>query len=314
MQKWEKFSKQEIYNILTQSSTFTEMSRKFGYQACPVELKDALTEYALKNNIDISIAIQNRKNGYHYNKKDLLGQRFGKLIVFAVDEERMKNRNKKDTRKYWLCKCDCYKQGIVSVCTSDLTRGRKTHCQYCANERTNDLTGQKFGKLTPLYIDRERMERRKQEGQQTRTYWICKCDCGREVSVWEYHLTAGKTQSCGCLNSENEVKIRNLLEQEKIKYIQEYSFPDLCSDKDKKLRFDFAILNQDNSVSYLIEFNGKQHYYPIDFFGGEDAFKSLQERDKQKVNYCKRNNIPLIILTYKDEITSDKIIFKNLIN
>ena len=29
-------------------------------------------------------------------------------------------------------------------------------------------------------------------------------------------------------------------------------------------------------------------------FGGEKAFQDLQERDQQKNQYCKKNNIPLI--------------------
>ena len=40
-----------------------------------------------------------------------------------------------------------------------------------------------------------------------------------------------------------------------------------------------------------IEFNGKQHYEPIDFFGGVDRFEKQQINDNIKVNYCNDNNI-----------------------
>lgn len=53
----------------------------------------------------------------------------------------------------------------------------------------NDLTNQKFGKLTAI----------KPIGIKHRyVYWECKCDCGKIVSVRGSHLTSGQTISCGC--------------------------------------------------------------------------------------------------------------------
>ena len=56
-----------------------------------------------------------------------------------------------------------------------------------------DLTGQKFGRLTVL-------ERAESKGK--RTYWRCKCDCGNECTVVGTNLRSGHTKSCGCLVSE----------------------------------------------------------------------------------------------------------------
>ena len=53
-----------------------------------------------------------------------------------------------------------------------------------------DLTGQKYGKLTVLYRDK------KVPGKKTR--WICKCDCGNIKSVKAVSLKKGETKSCGC--------------------------------------------------------------------------------------------------------------------
>ena len=53
-----------------------------------------------------------------------------------------------------------------------------------------NLTGEKFGKLTTLYVDRDYTKRRK---------WKCSCDCGKEVSVATDKLISGHTKSCGCL-------------------------------------------------------------------------------------------------------------------
>ena len=54
----------------------------------------------------------------------------------------------------------------------------------------NDLTGQRFGKLTALHPG---------PGRYGRPYsWICRCDCGNETNVYTSHLTSGRVSSCGC--------------------------------------------------------------------------------------------------------------------
>ena len=59
----------------------------------------------------------------------------------------------------------------------------------------NDYTGQKFGMLTIL----------KREPH-TRNRWICKCDCGKEVSKAPYQFKH-KEKSCGCLCKANRDNI-----------------------------------------------------------------------------------------------------------
>lgn len=56
--------------------------------------------------------------------------------------------------------------------------------------KLKDLTGQKFGYLIPLYIDKSQKHKR--------TCWVCKCDCGNITTVPTCYLTSGHTKSCGC--------------------------------------------------------------------------------------------------------------------
>lgn len=65
--------------------------------------------------------------------------------------------------------------------------------------RIKDLTGQRFGRLTVLRYDEE-LSREK-----GRTFWVCKCDCGNEISIRKDRLS-GNTQSCGCLHKEHARK------------------------------------------------------------------------------------------------------------
>lgn len=57
--------------------------------------------------------------------------------------------------------------------------------------------------------------------------------------------------------------------------------------------FDFYI-----NDSYIIEFDGAQHYRSMDFFGGEEGLNYNQTHDKLKNEYCRNHNIPLIRIPY----------------
>lgn len=59
-------------------------------------------------------------------------------------------------------------------------------------------------------------------------------------------------------------------------------------------------------MNLCIEFDGRQHFEPVDWFGGIDTFNTIQQNDAIKTNYCKENNINLLRLTYKD--FNDKLI------
>jgi hypothetical protein len=47
------------------------------------------------------------------------------------------------------------------------------------------------------------------------------------------------------------------------------------------------------------EYQGKQHYQPIDFFGGEEAFHKLQKLDERKRQLCAANCVTLVELDYR---------------
>ena len=66
-----------------------------------------------------------------------------------------------------------------------------------------DYSNQKYGRLTTL----KEVEPYISPGgdYKTRKY-LCKCDCGSEVSVMITSLRSGNTQSCGCINSERITK------------------------------------------------------------------------------------------------------------
>lgn len=60
--------------------------------------------------------------------------------------------------------------------------------------KVNDLTGQKFGRLTVESF----------AGKNSRRYatWLCQCDCGNKTVVCGSDLRSGNTKSCGCYHDE----------------------------------------------------------------------------------------------------------------
>jgi hypothetical protein len=54
-----------------------------------------------------------------------------------------------------------------------------------------DITGQKFGRWTVL--------RRNETKPYRKSTWLCKCECGKEVTVRGTNLRHGTSSSCGCL-------------------------------------------------------------------------------------------------------------------
>lgn len=61
-----------------------------------------------------------------------------------------------------------------------------------------DMTGAKSERLTVLRQDHQ--------GRKGSWYWLCLCDCGKEVIISGSHLRTGHTKSCGCLNDEVRAK------------------------------------------------------------------------------------------------------------
>ena len=54
-----------------------------------------------------------------------------------------------------------------------------------------------------------------------------------------------------------------------------------------------------------IEYQGGQHFKPVDLFGGEEQFKKQLERDYEKIEQCKQNGIILLHFTYDNKIKTN---------
>lgn len=98
-----------------------------------------------------------------------------------------------------------------------------------------------------------------------------------------------------CRESSGERDTSRILDKYKIKYVPQYK-PDGCTYR-SQLSFDFALVGEDD-VKCLIEYQGIQHYQPVEFFGGEGIFEIQKTKDNIKRTYATNNNIPLIEIPY----------------
>ena len=217
------------------------------------------------------------KKGNQKKATDMTNQKYGLLTVLERDFQYEETFIKKRSQTYWKCKCEC--GNITTVGRNDLITGRTKSCgclrkkiatQHMSDISSNnfiDETNNKYGKLTVLY------KINKNNSNRSGIVWHCRCECGNEKDVYGIDLRNGTVSSCGCMGkSKGEWKIQQILEKNKISYGQEYT----QIIDNKKLRFDFIIYYNNQNKFYFIEFDGKQHSFPSEFFGGEEYLKYIQ--------------------------------------
>lgn len=116
-------------------------------------------------------------------KRDLIGQRFGRLTVIG-EGERASNGSIK-----WICRCECGNE--IHIRGDLLISGNTKSCGCLSRDAAKShLEGQRFGNLTVIKEDG-----RSKYGD---VMWLCQCDCGNTTRVKSVDLIHNNTHSCGC--------------------------------------------------------------------------------------------------------------------
>lgn len=254
----------------------------------------------------------------HRAVKDMTGQRFNKLTVIERADDYINKNGTKDVQ--WLCRCDCGRETIVRGAA--LRNGHTKSCGVCTRSISNmgrgqrDLTGCVFGKWTVLYENGRLVEPR---GRLV-PLWHCRCKCGVERDIRAGTLVSGNSLSCGCYKHEKlselsklgfgisraERCVNDFLSQYAEYYESQVIYPDLRGNSGYPLSYDFAVY-KDSKVALLIECQGKQHYEPIEYFGGQERFVVQQANDNKKRIYAVKHNIALLEIPYTC-VTDESII------
>lgn len=107
-----------------------------------------------------------------------------------------------------------------------------------------------------------------------------------------------------CSASHGERQIAQILAACDQEFVREWRHPECC---DKRvLPFDFCV--RAKADKHLIEYNGQHHYHPMHFGHAADVLLGIQRRDAIKAAWCKKNNIPLLIIPYWEFDNIEKLV------
>ena len=216
--------------------------------------------------------------------------------------------NGKNYTTQWNCLCKACGEYCVKN-TSNLKRHKSCGCQKNQSigaALVKDITNKKFGNLTVIEDTGKRTSSQN-------VIWKCKCDCGNYCEVSSNNLSRLHTTSCGCINYSIGAKnIENLLIKNNIKFNKEYSIKEIYfTNKNHPARFDFALIDNNNQIIRLIEYDGIQHYMQTwGIWKTRTTLEEQKERDELKNNWAKERNIPLVRIPYweRDNITLDMLL------
>ena len=112
-----------------------------------------------------------------------------------------------------------------------------------------------------------------------------------------------------CKKSKGEERVMKWLNEHNISFEGQYKLPNesiLC--KNKCIIVDFYL----EDYNTIIEYNGAQHYQPVDLWGGEEKFENQQERDIALRRFCKERKIKLIEIPFSKFNEIELILNKKL--
>lgn len=188
---------------------------------------------------------------------------------------------------------ECDNGHYFSMTYSHFKEGHR--CPYCNG-------GSKFDyEYVKNYIEKEGYSLISNNYTNVYEKLIIKCNKGHKYEVNFHNFRTG--YRCPyCNESKGEGNIAKILDKYNIKYIRQYKFKD-CKNI-FALPFDFYL----SDYNICIEYDGQQHFKPLDFFGGQESYEKIIKNDDIKNTYCKNNNIKLLRITYLDKNIEDIIL------
>jgi len=102
--------------------------------------------------------------------------------------------------------------------------------------------------------------------------------------------------------SSGEYRVMKILENMRIEYQHDTSHEVKST---SWLKWDFMIDYKNTKI--FIEYNGRQHYEPVQFGGismerATEKFRKQQIHDQIKKDYCTENDYPLLWISHKDNV------------
>lgn len=173
---------------------------------------------------------------------------------------------------------------------------RKSHYEFC-----KELLEVHKGMIVPL-----------EEYKGSDHLLKCKClKCGNEIERVARKYVGSYKHGCPyCKNrSHGEEAIAEWLDEYGYEYVRQYTNDELKYFNN--LFYDFAIIENGKPIMF-IEYDGEQHFKPVDALGGEEKFMENIIRDEIKNNYAAEVGVPLLRISYKQKKNIDDILKREL--
>lgn len=166
-------------------------------------------------------------------------------------------------------------------------------CGIIKQSTNNRLTTDEFiGHAREKHGDRYDYSQTKYVSQKDQVQIICRTHGSFFVSANNHQNGAG-CQSCSACSSSGENAVEKFLSDVGVEHEREKGFPGLIG-KGHPYWFDFYL----PEINTCIEYNGIQHYEPVEFFGGQKALNETIRRDQEKRQWCQTNGVRLIEIPY----------------
>lgn len=205
-------------------------------------------------------------------------------------------------------KCNFY----CDICHSEFmqlpARLINQHLYGCNCQKTKKLTHEMFlERLGPECLQEYEVLEEYTTTDKPITFKHKQCGAIFKISPYSFVFKNNKKYCpiCYYKKSHGEVLITNFLIKNNITYKKEYIFQDF-----PKRKFDYYL----QDFNTIIEFDGRQHYEFISFFHKTlENFQYRQQIDKDKNNYCLKNNITLYRIPYWEEKNLEEILTQILL-
>ena len=185
-------------------------------------------------------------------------------------------------------------------------------CRFCGKERMAEAQKYPYSEVKQMIESsgKNKLISRKYKAYNSYNLRITCEDCGERFTTSLGLFLKGKTKCNNCNSSKGEQKVTEVLSSHNINFKREYKI--FTKEFEYPLRLDFYL--KDKKIA--IEYDGEQHFKPVDFNGlgkefAENALIVQIKRDKIKNKYCEEKGIKLIRIPYTDFDNIESILIEN---